>query len=178
VRKTVGAVFAMAGLMALLAPGANACPDVNAAPSQISETQAAVSTICLINKRRTRYRLRPLRSEMQLWSAAQGHAESMGSNHYFSHFGDGTPETRAAAAGYMSGGGHWDIGEDLGWGSGGTGTPGYIVASWMRSREHRSVILASRFRHIGVGVTKASPTATDDGGTMIYTALFGYRHAR
>jgi uncharacterized protein YkwD len=178
VRKTVASLVAIAGLTAGLAPAAHACPNVSAGPAQMTETQAQVSTICLINKRRTRFHLHAVRGDMQLSSAARAHSQSMGTMNFFSHFGDGTPETRAAATGYISGGGHWGIGEDLGWGAGGMGTPGYIVASWMASPVHRAVILTRRFRQIGVGVTDASPTGTDDGVAMIYTAVFGFHHAR
>jgi uncharacterized protein YkwD len=177
-RKTAASMLVIAGCLAGWAPAAHACRNVNGAPSQITEAQAEASTICLVNKRRSHRHLHPLRAEMRLWTAARGHSQAMGSLNYFSHYGDGTPESRAAATGYMSSAGSWGIGETLGWGAGGAGTPRFIVAEWMASPEHRAVILTKGFRQIGVGVTDASPTGPDDGGTMIYTADFGYRHMR
>jgi uncharacterized protein YkwD len=162
-------------LLAGWASAAQACPNVNGGPSQINESQAEASTICLVNRQRSRHHLHRLRSNTQLWFAAKGHSQSMGSTNFFSHFGtDGTPESRAAAAGYVSGGGTWGIGETLGWGSGGMATPRSIVAGWMASPVHRAVILTPRFRQIGVGVADASPAGIDDGRAMIYTGEFGY----
>jgi uncharacterized protein YkwD len=173
-RKTVASIAAIAGLLAGGVPAAQACRNANGTPSQITEGQAEASTICLVNKQRSRHHLHRLRGNAQLWYAAEGHSQSMGSTNIFSHFGDGTPASRAAAAGYLASG-NWGVGETLGWGIGGSATPRYIVANWMASPEHRPVILTRRFRQIGVGVVNASPAGLDDGRTMIYTAEFGYR---
>jgi uncharacterized protein YkwD len=178
VRKSLVAVIAIVGCLAGFAPaaGARSCPDAGTAPSQLTESRAAASVICLINQQRTRHHLHAVRSNSRLWAAAEGHSVSMGTQNFFSHYGDGTPQTRAFAAGYLGGGGRWGVGEDLGWGAGGMGTPGFIVSAWMRSPEHRVVILTPGFRQIGVGAAKASPTGADDSGTMTYTALLGYHH--
>jgi uncharacterized protein YkwD len=94
----------------------------------------------------------------------------MASQNFFSHEGDGNPASRAAGAGYMAGARAWGVGEDLEWGEGRMGTPKAIVRGWMRSPEHRSVLLSRRFRQVGVGATLGSPVSPDVQNAVVYTA--------
>jgi len=55
-------------------------------------------------------------------------------------------------AGYATSGCRpWAVSEVIGWGRSSPGTPHAIFSSWMRSAYHRSIILARRWRDVGVG---------------------------
>ena len=100
----------------------------------------------------------------------------MASENFFSHEGDdGTPASRAANAGYMAGARAWGIGENLEWATAGAATPRHVVRSWMKSAEHRSVILTRNFRQVGIGIADGSPVAGIDQNAETFTAVFGFR---
>jgi uncharacterized protein YkwD len=88
---------------------------------------------------------------------------------------DGTPATRARAAGYMRGARFWEIGENLGYGATSAGSPKAMMSAWMRSPEHRKVMLERFWRQVGVGVTQGSPLGPDTPDMATYTVDFGYR---
>jgi uncharacterized protein YkwD len=176
-RKTAIAVVLVTGaLLSVWTSQASACSGINHPPNSqsIDETRQAVT--CLINQHRKHRGLRRLHASLELGAAAQEHSDAMAAQNFFSHEGsDGTPESRAQAAGYMAGARSWGIGENLEWGSGKLASPRAIVDGWMRSAVHRTVMLSGRFRHIGVGVTQGSPMNPDVGGAAMFTADFGYR---
>ena len=175
-RKTaIAVVLATGALLSVWTSQASACQGVKHPPSSqtIDETRQAVA--CLINQRRKHSGLRGLRASPALGAAAQEHSDAMASQNFFSHEGDGTPASRAEAAGYMAGARAWGIGENLEWASGKAASPRAIVDGWMRSAEHRSVMLSRGFRHIGVGVTQGSPMNPDVGGAAMFTVDFGFR---
>src|SRR5947209_4193785 len=70
----------------------------------------------------------------------------------------------------------WMVGENLRWGTGSLASPKSVVAAWMKSAEHRHVMLTGTFREIGIGFAPGSPTGTDEAAAAIYTADFGFRH--
>jgi uncharacterized protein YkwD len=176
-RKTAIAVVLTTGaLLSVWTSQASACLGVKHPPNSqsIDETRQAVT--CLINQHRKHRGLRALRGSPSLGAAAQEHSDAMAAQNFFSHEGsDGTPESRAQAAGYMAGARSWGIGENLEWASGKAASPRAIVDGWMRSAEHRTVMFSRRFRHIGVGVTEGSPMNPDVRGAAMFTADFGYR---
>ena len=69
----------------------------------------------------------------------------------------------------------YDLGENLGWGSGSMATPAEMVDAWMHSEGHRSNILYPRYREIGIGVTLGAPQELQPGetGAATYTTEFG-----
>ena len=90
---------------------------------------------------------------------------------YFAHDGrDGSqPADRIRAAGYLSSGGAWRIGENLAWGTGELATPRAIVSAWMASPGHRANILQPAYREIGFGVVAGNPAARGTGGATFVT---------
>ncbi len=86
-----------------------------------------------------------LRVDLRLAAAAQGHAEDMSENGYFSHTSrDGREfDDRIRAQGHPSPGG-----ENI---AAGQETPEEVVAAWMDSPGHRRNILDCSFTSIGVG---------------------------
>jgi uncharacterized protein YkwD len=129
----------------------------------------------LINKQRARNHMGGVRGSAALAAAATEHSSAMASENFFSHDGDGTPVSRASNAGYMSGARAWGIGENLEWATGKAATPKAVVRGWMKSPEHRAVILSRQFRQVGVGVVDGSPVAGVDQGAQTFTAVFGFR---
>jgi uncharacterized protein YkwD len=176
-RKTAIAVaLAMAALLSVWTSQASACRGANRPPSRQAVDDARRVVTCLINKRRAHRGLRRLHGSVALGTAAQEHSNAMATQNFFSHEGgDGSPATRVEGAGYTNGARIWGIGENLEWASGRGASPHAIVAGWMRSAEHRSVMLTARFRQIGIGVTDGSPMNPDVPNAAMYTADFGYR---
>jgi uncharacterized protein YkwD len=91
---------------------------------------------------------------------------------FFEHVSPGraTLTDRVRRAGY----GGVTLGEDIGWGTEELGTPAAIVDAWMHSPPHRAVILHSRFREIGVGVTLGTPQERTASGA-VYVIDLGRR---
>jgi uncharacterized protein YkwD len=176
-RKTaIAVVLATAALFSGWTSHASACRGVKLAPSRQGIDNAKRAITCLINRSRAHHGLRRLHGSAALGSAAQVHSDAMAAQNFFSHDGDdGTPTSRAEAAGYMAGARAWGLGENLEWASGKRASPGAIVRAWMMSAEHRSVILSRRFRHIGIGVTNGSPLSPDVQNAAMFTADFGFR---
>jgi uncharacterized protein YkwD len=176
-RKTaIAVVLAMAALLTVCTAQASACRGASRGPGALSVDDTRHAVTCLINRQRARYGMRRLRGSPSLGVAAQVHSDAMASMNFFSHDGDdGTPASRAQAAGYTAGARNWGLGENLEWGSGKAASPRSIVRGWMHSAVHRTVLLSRRFRHIGVGVTKGSPMSPDVQNAAVFTADFGYR---
>jgi uncharacterized protein YkwD len=175
-RKTAtAAVLAIAALLSVWTSQASACHGGKRPPGGQTADQARQAVTCLINRRRAQHHVRRVRGSVALGMAAQGHSNAMAAFNFFSHEGDGTPASRASAAGYMTGASDWGLGEDLEWGSGKLGSPRAIVHGWMMSPEHRAILLSRRYRQVGIGLTQGSPVGPDDPRSEVFTALFGFR---
>jgi uncharacterized protein YkwD len=176
--RRIATVATFVLLLATMAwvPAAEACLNSHVPAASQPTDSASGSVICLINHRRQNHGLRSLSPSVTLWNAAQVHSDAMDSQDFFSHDGpDGGPVQRAAAAGYLTGARDWSIGENLGYGANSGGSPRAMVAAWMRSAEHRGVILEPSWREIGVGVADGSPLGADGPGMATYTVDLGYR---
>jgi uncharacterized protein YkwD len=173
----IAAALAITALFVGGTSAAQACRGGDRVPSPQSIQEARRAMVCVINHHRARNDRRPVHGVNTLGNAAQGHSEAMVAQDFFSHEGDGTPASRAAAAGYM-GGGRFIVGENLGWGTGRLGTPRAIVHAWLSSPSHRAVILSRRFRQVGVGVALGSPMGADGPNMATYTVDLGRRGAR
>jgi uncharacterized protein YkwD len=175
-RKTAMAVvLATAALLATIVPQASACSGANRQPGGQSTTDAQISITCMINKQRSRYHLHRVRFSAPLAAAALEHSTAMVTQSFFSHEGDGTPASRAQGAGYMLGARSWGIGENLEWAVGKAAAPRYVVRNWMKSPEHRSVILSRQFRQVGIGIANGTPLASTNQNAETFTAVFGFR---
>jgi uncharacterized protein YkwD len=175
-RITVAAALAFAALATGWSGAAQACPGARVPAGSQPAASASGAIVCLINHRRSEHHLRRLHGSVALATAAQSHSDTMDSQDFFSHKGsDGSPASRAAAAGYMQGARDWEIGENLGYGATSAGSPRAMVRAWMRSPEHRKVMLERFWRQIGVGVAQGSPLGPDIPGMATYTVDLGYR---
>jgi uncharacterized protein YkwD len=172
--------IACGSLLALaFAPAASAsrpCPDAYALPGQATKRQLVRSTLCLLNKQRTRRHMRKLRREGRLSHAARGHSADMVHRSYFSHSSPSGVDLvdRVRRAGYLAPARAWFVGENIAWGSGGLSTPKQIVRAWMHSPGHRANILNRSFREIGVGIALGSPRGHHSAAAT-YTTDFGMR---
>jgi uncharacterized protein YkwD len=155
------------------------CNDSDAALAPAGENVDAVSvvTVCLVNRERTTRGLKPLALQGQLSAASLGFSALMVREQFFSHVApDGTDMVdRLSRAGYirnnLSG---WNVGENIGWGTGSYATPAEMVKAWMDSPGHRENILNKEFREIGIGVILGVPQSGLSGGAT-YTTDFGTR---
>jgi uncharacterized protein YkwD len=153
---------------------ADACVGEAKSPAKLSEQLARQAVLCLINERRAHSGLGALQANANLNNSAEGHAVAMAKHNSYRH---GNAGRRIRHSGYLSGATVWTVGENLGWGPGRRGTPKRLVASWMKSPEHRRVLLGG-FRDIGIGMTKGAPFAHFGHNAATYTADLGTRNER
>ena len=156
------------------AAGAAACASADAAPAQASRSEVARASLCVINAERRSRGLQALGVNPQLAMAARRHSLDMVRRRYFAH----TAPTgvsfvqRIRRVGYLSSAHRWLVGETLAWGWGPGASAHEIVQAWMRSPEHRRIVLTPAYREVGIGVVwggphrRAAPKAT-------FTADFG-----
>lgn len=127
-------------------------------------------SLVLHNRRRTERNLKPLCVHPRLQEAARAHSKDMIRRDYFSH---GTKGRNEGACERVTRYGFRACGENIAWGTGSKGSPGYIMRSWMKSDGHRRNILGNAYREVGIGTY----TGTYDGrqNATMYTADFGSR---
>ncbi len=130
-----------------------------------------VTTLCLINHVRAEHGARELRLDPRLRRAAERHSRDMVAHRYFSHTSRSglSSSGRIARTGWMRGRRRWTVGENLAWHNEPAGAR-WVVRAWLRSPEHRHVLLNRRYRVAGIGVSRGTPFATP-GAT--FTADFG-----
>jgi len=156
----------------------DSCPGADLQPTKENIEAVRTATLCLVNEERTSRGEAPLQPNGHLQQSAQSHTESMAFGNYFEHDGPNgdTPLSRMTAAGYIPGDGNvgYEIGENIGWGTLGLGTPRAIVAAWMASPGHRANILDVHFHDTAVGVSPHVPSSLSGGQSGgIYTQDFG-----
>jgi uncharacterized protein YkwD len=104
---------------------------------------------CLINDMRVQDGMRRLKASAALTRAATLKAQDIKRCRAFSH----TPCGRRFTTVYVDAGYPVDqrvIAENLAWGTGAAGAPGYTFRAWLRSPPHRRNVLDPRFRELGV----------------------------
>jgi uncharacterized protein YkwD len=149
----------------------DACANAALQPHSANLPTVAAATLCLLNGERADRGLATLRPNERLRRAALGHGGDMVAHGYFSHSGrDGSqPAQRIRAAGYLSSGGSWRIGENLAWGTGALATPKAIMVAWMSSAGHRANILQPAYREIGFGLIAGNPASRTGAGATFVT---------
>lgn len=151
------------------------CGNSTGAPRQLTLHQMRTSVLCLLNRIRGHYRLHPLVYNQALRNSASAHSVSMVVHGFFAHEGPGgSMGSRIARAGYLAPNGSFVIGEDLGGGTGRSGSPLSVVRDWMHSPPHRENILDPHFRDAGVGTARGFPYG-GGGRAATYTVDFGAR---
>jgi uncharacterized protein YkwD len=175
--KRAAVVVAVLAVLLVSVPSASAagaCGAANAATSQASKRALVRATLCVLNAERTRHRLRPLRLNHKLSTAAQRHSRAMARKRFFSHtsLSGASFVDRIRSTGYLSGARSWAVAENIAYGSGSRSSPRSIGRAWMNSPPHRANILHGSYRAIGIGIAAGTPVGRG-GGT--YTTDFGRR---
>ena len=149
-----------------------ACPTSLAFSPAAAQTKKAI--LCLHNLERRRHGMSQMRLSPELSAVALAHARDMVKRRYFDHFSPGGKDhmDRIAASAYPPSAGCWTAGENLLDADGAT-TPLQILQAWMRSPEHRAIILRRGWRDLGLGVVHGSPDGNPNGLTIV--ALLGVR---
>ncbi|HEX2233284.1 MAG TPA: CAP domain-containing protein [Thermoleophilaceae bacterium] len=140
-----------------------------------SRQRARRALLCLLNRVRARFGLRPLRHNVRLRRASLQHSRAMVRGRFFSHVQPGGIGlvTRLRRARYLPGR-VWAVGENLAWGMGGFDRPRRMVRAWMHSTGHRANILFPAYREVGLGVYPGVPISTRTRGAT-FTTDFGFR---
>ncbi|HMJ02409.1 MAG TPA: CAP domain-containing protein [Conexibacter sp.] len=115
--------------------------------------------LCLMNRARARFGLRPLSVNRCLHRVASRHAHDMVRRRYFAHVTPNgwDPGRRARHSGYAPRSARWAVGENIAWGVAAAARPAWVVRSWMKSPSHRHNLLSRRFRDAGIGVARGTP---------------------
>lgn len=122
----------------------------------------------LINEKRAKCGLAPLKWSDDVAKIARLHSENMANYNFFSHTGiDGTMvNDRADLLGIRK----WQaIGENIAFNQGFENPVEFAVERWMASPKHRDNLLSSRWRESGIGI------AVTDNGTYYFTEVFMIR---
>ena len=154
--------------MALVALASLVCsvPTAVASPTSAKLEQDVVR---LVNVARAERGVAPLAVRSELTRAARAHSLDMVTRGFFAHAAPGGQDFGSRILGYYKP--RRAVGETIAWGSGTRGSPGAIVAGWLRSPQHRATLLDSRYTQIGIGV--AAGTFAGKPGARVYTADFG-----
>ncbi len=153
------------------------CADAGRPPAQQSLYQLRTAVLCMVNRMRGHYHLRPLDDNPELRTSATRHSVDMVANHYFAHDGPhgGTVGDRVGHSGYLQRVSTYFVGENIGGGVGRLGSPAAVCRAWLHSSSHRANLLSDAFHDFGVGVARGFPGG--GGATAAtYTLDFGTRH--
>lgn len=152
----LGAPTAMAG---------GGCANANADIGSLSKGQARAAIVCELNTARSS----DVVQNANLGKAAQKHSKVMRSKDCFAHQcpGESKLPKRIKAAGYVSDGDAYKVGECIAYGNT-SFSPADFVDKWLDDPAHRKVIKKNAYNDIGVGID-----ITD--GTALITADFGAR---
>jgi uncharacterized protein YkwD len=149
-------------------------------PSMAAGRSLEAGLLAKINALRAGRGLARLRRHERLVSAAVEHSREMARRGFFGHrSADGSSfEARVqrhyGSAGYR----YWAIGENLIWASP-TIAPSAVIETWLQSPGHRSILLAGRWRELGISAVRvdAAPGSFRGLDVTILTADFGVRRS-
>jgi uncharacterized protein YkwD len=180
VMPSTGVAFAASHHRAQATPSAS-CADTGLRPTRANSSRAEAATLCLVNVQRARHGQRDLRANADLARSAAAHSEDMVSENYFDHVSPAgeTPLQRIKASTYLPHRSTYMVGENIALGTMQLATPASIVASWMKSPDHRANILNPDFRDSGIGIVARAPSRYSGGQQgATYTQQFGVIGAR
>ena len=127
-----------------------------------------------INTVRRAHGLRPVAPSPGLHWAARHHSSDMLARDYFAHTSPtgSTLYDRIVNSGFRTLG-YWQAGETLAWVAGPGGDPTSVVHMWLRSPEHRAILLSPVFQFVGIG--RARGTFLGHRDAAVWTADWGHR---
>jgi uncharacterized protein YkwD len=136
-----------------------------------SQARAKAAILCIVNRERAARGVRSMRPSAVLNGPATAHSADMVAGKYLSHTGSAGDSVyqRVSRAGYA-----WTaVGETLTWGAGQRSMPSRLVASFLQSPEHRSILLDPNYRDLGVGLALGAPVRNARGASSTLTLVFG-----
>ena len=153
------------------------------APTKIERRAALEAAVVReMNRVRAARGLGALRAAPALRMAARSHSQAMLSHGFFSHHSkDGTAFSERIRRYYTdSGYARWAVGEALMASQGRFVDAEAVVAAWLQSPPHRTIVLSPTWRDAGIGVLYAPSAPATFGGTeaIVVTADFGLREGR
>lgn len=181
--RRAGAVIALAllTLVASLALGALpgttaafACAHATDRPHQTSLAKLGKAMQCLVNNKRGKHNLRPLKSNDRLATAARRHTKAMLKKDCFEHRCPGEPPLgkRIKQTGYTKGAKRYFYAESLGYHK----SPKRTIRKLMRTSFNRKNILGRDWQDIGVGAGWGAPVkSADDTKFETFTIVFAWR---
>ena len=168
------ALFATLLCLAVFVGGAPEAWAGDAAGSVLNaRPRLAANVLTGLNRVRSAHGLRTLGANADLAAAAREHSVEMLSVGYFGHdSADGSPFWARVGRRY----GNQRMGENLLWSIPDI-SPGRAVAEWLRSPEHRAVILDPLWREIGIGAAHSQSAAGvfEGQAVTVITTDFGVR---
>jgi uncharacterized protein YkwD len=152
----------------------SACTGANTVPvDENTRRQATVAVLCLVNRLRARYHMRPVRASFGLTVAALQHSSDMVVRRYFSHDGpDGTLGDRARRSGYIQPHRSFAVSEAMAWGEDATARS--LVRSLRLSPEHRAILLDRDQRDVGIGLSLGAPATGVSTSSATLVLEFGH----
>jgi uncharacterized protein YkwD len=154
-------VFALASPLLFTAAALAQKPAPEPEPSLSPEEKALLQ---LTNEARKKDGLPELNVNAKLMKAARGHSANMAKHEKADHELDNKkPADRVKEAGYSFG----LLGENVAFG---LLKPAEVMETWLKSDEHRAVILDKDYVDVGMAVAKGA------NGTLYWTQLFARPH--
>ena len=147
-------------------------------PTMAAGRSLEAGLLAKINALRAGRGLSRLRRHEQLAAAAVEHSQEMARRGFFGHRSaagasfEARVQRHYGSAGYR----YWSIGENLIYASP-TIAPSAAIENWLRSPGHRTVLLAARWRDLGISAVRvdAAPGVYRGMEVTIVTANFGVR---
>jgi uncharacterized protein YkwD len=183
VGRRAGAVIALALATLALSLALGALPGTTAAfacahatdrPHQTSLAKLGKAMQCLVNNKRHRHQLRPLKNNDRLDTAARRHTKVMLKKDCFDHRCPGEPPLgkRIKATGYTKGAKKYFYAESLGYHK----SPKRTIRKLMQTGFNRKNILGSDWQDIGVGAGWGAPVkGANDKKLETFTIVFAWR---
>jgi uncharacterized protein YkwD len=180
-RAGAGIALALLTLAISLALGASpgttaalACAHATDRPHQTSLAKLGKAMQCLVNNKRGKHNLRPLKNNDRLATAAKRHTKVMLKKDCFEHRCPGEPPLgkRIKRTGYTKGAKRYFYAESLGYHK----SPKRAIRKLMQTHFNRKNILGRDWQDIGVGAGWGSPVkGANDKKLETFTIIFAWR---
>jgi uncharacterized protein YkwD len=155
-------------------PAAFACAHATDRPHQTSLAKLGKAMRCLVNNKRSKHGLRPLKANDRLATAAHDHTKVMLKKDCFEHRcpGEAPLGKRIKRTGYTKGAKKYFYAESLGYHK----SPKRVIRKLMQTSFNRKNILGHDWQDIGVGAGWGAPKkGADDSKFETFTIVFAWR---
>jgi uncharacterized protein YkwD len=180
-RAGAGIALTLLTLAIFLALGATpgttsafACAHATDRPHQTSLAKLGKAMQCLVNNKRHKHRLRPLKNNDRLDTAGKRHTKLMLKKDCFEHRCPGEPPLgkRIKSTGYTKGAKRYFYTESLGYHK----SPKRAIRKLMQTSFNRRAILGKDWQDIGVGAGWGAPVkGANDKKLETFTIVFAWR---